>query len=223
MQILSTTKSASTQSAVLSSTYQLLGLSLIPTVIGAAIGSSLNLSFLVASPIIGSLAMFFAMMGLMWLVSANRNSSAGVAFLFLFTFVAGLFLGPILQAALSLANGSQLIGLAAAGTGISFITLSAIGASTKRDLSSFGKFLTIGLIALIIVSLANLFFQLSAVSLTISALSIIVFGGLMVYDINRIVTGGETNYIMATLSVYLNVYNMFSAVLRLLMATSSSD
>ena len=205
---------------VLRNTYMMLALSMIPTVVGAFVGMSINFSFLATSPIMGALLMFGAMMGLMFAVSALRNSAWGVVALLGFTFVAGVFLGPLLQVALNLRNGSELIGMAAGGTGIIFFSLATVATVTKRDFSFMGKFLFIGLILLIVASLANLFFQVPALSLTISAIAVMIFSAYILFDVSRIVNGGETNYVMATLGLFLSIYNLFTSLLHLLMAFS---
>ena len=208
------------QNKVLRNTYMMLALTMIPTIIGASIGISMSFSFLAASPIMGALLMFGAMMGMMFAVSALRNSVWGIAALLGFTLIAGVFLGPILQVALHLKNGAQLIGLAASGTGIIFFSLATIATVTKKDFSFMGKFLFIGLILLIVASLANLFFQIPALSLTISAIAVLIFSAYILFDVSRIVNGGETNYVMATLGLYLSIYNLFTSLLHLLMAFS---
>jgi modulator of FtsH protease len=211
---------ATEQNKVLRNTYMMLALTMIPTVIGAFIGMSMNFSFMAASPIMSSLLMFGAMMGMMFAVSALRNSVWGIAALFGFTLVAGVFLGPILQVALHLKNGAQLIGMAAGGTGIIFFSLATIATVTKKDFSFMGKFLFIGLILLIVASLANVFFQIPALSLTISAIGVLIFSAYILFDVSRIVHGGETNYVMATLGLFLSIYNLFISLLQLLMAFS---
>ena len=211
---------ATEQNKVLRNTYMMLSLTMIPTVIGAFIGMSMNFSFMAASPIMSSLLMFGAMMGMMFAVSALRNSIWGIAALFGFTLLAGVLLGPILQMALHLKNGAQLIGMAAGGTGIIFFSLATIATVTKKDFSFMGKFLFIGLILLIVASLANLFFQIPALSLTISAIGVLIFSAYILYDVSRIVNGGETNYVMATLGLFLSIYNLFISLLQLLMAFS---
>lgn len=211
---------AAEKNRVLRNTYMMLAITMIPTVIGAFIGSAMNFSFLASSPILGSLLMFGAMMGAMFAVAALRNSVWGVVALLGFTFMAGLFLGPILQVALSLKNGAQLIGMAAIGTGIIFASLATFATVTKKDFSFLGKFLFIGLILLIVAALANLFFQIPALSLTISSIAVLLFSAYILFDISRIVNGGETNYVMATLSLFLNVYNIFTSLLHLLMSFS---
>jgi len=208
------------QNKVLRNTYMMLGLTMIPTIIGAFVGTSINFSFMAQHPIIASLAMFGIMMGLLFAVTALRNSVWGIAALLGFTFVAGVFLGPILQVALHLKNGAQLVGMAAGGTGIIFLSLATIATTTKKDFSFMGKFLFIGLILLIVASLANIFFQIPALSLTISAIAVMIFSAYILYDVSQIVHGGETNYVMATLSLYMDIYNLFIHLLSLLMAFS---
>ncbi len=208
------------QNKVLRNTYMMLALTMVPTVIGAFIGLATNFSFLAQNPIMGSLLMFGAMIGMLFAVSALRNSVWGIVALLGFTFVAGWFLGPILQVALNLKNGAQLVGMAAGGTGLIFFSLATFATVTKKDFSFMGKFLFIGLILLIVASLANLFFQVPAISLTISAIAVLLFSAYILFDISRIVNGGETNYVMATMGLYLSIYNIFVHLLSLLMAFS---
>lgn len=206
------------QNKVLRNTYLMLALTMIPTVIGAFIGLSTNFSFMAEHPIMAPLVMFAVMMGMLFAVSALRNSVWGIAALLGFTFVAGWFLGPILQHALHLRNGAQLVGMAAGGTGIIFFSLATIATVTKKDFSFMGKFLFIGVILLVVASLANLFFQVPALSLALSAIAVLIFSAYILYDISQIIHGGETNYVMATMSLYLNIYNIFVNLLSLLMA-----
>ena len=211
---------ATEQNKVLRNTYMMLALTMIPTVLGAFVGMSMSFAFMAQSPIMSTLLMFGAMMGMMFAVTALRNSVWGVVALLGFTFVAGVFLGPILQVALHLKNGAQLVGMAAGGTGIIFFSLATLATVTKKDFSFMGKFLFIGLILLIVASLANLFFQVPAMSLTISAIAVLIFSAYILFDVSRIVHGGETNYVMATLGLFLNIYNLFINLLSLLMAFS---
>ncbi|PKO92970.1 MAG: hypothetical protein CVU15_03770 [Betaproteobacteria bacterium HGW-Betaproteobacteria-1] len=203
---------------VLRNTYMMLGLTMVPTVIGALIGMSIDFSFAAGSPIIFALVSLAVIYGMFFAVSANRNNSMGVVFLLGLTFIMGALLGPILQVALSLRNGGELVGLAAGGTGIIFLTLSAIASTTKRDFSFMGNFLLVGIILLIVASLANLFLQIPAFSLALSGVAVLLFSGFILYDVNRIVHGGETNYVMATLALYISVYQLFTNLLHLLMA-----
>jgi len=206
------------QNKVLRNTYMMLAMTMIPTVIGAAVGTSMNFAFMAQHPVMFSLLMFGAMMGSMFAVTALRNSIWGVVALLGFTLLAGLFLGPILQVALHLKNGAQLIGLAAGGTGVIFFSLATVATVTKKDFSFMGKFLFIGLILLIVASLANIFLQIPALMLTISAIAVMIFSAYILFDVSRIVRGGETNYVMATLALYLDIYNLFINLLTLLMA-----
>ena len=210
----------SEQNKVLRNTYMMLSLTMIPTVIGALIGMSTNFSFMAQHPIVFALMMFGVMMGLMFAVTALRNSVWGVAALLGFTFVAGVFLGPILQVAMHLKNGAELVGMAAGGTGIIFFSLATLATVTKKDFSFMGKFLFIGLILLVVASFANMFFQVPALSLTISAIAVLIFSAYILFDVSRIVHGGETNYVMATLGLFLSIYNLFINLLSLLMAFS---
>jgi FtsH-binding integral membrane protein len=198
----------------------MLALTMIPTVIGAFFGMFTNFSFMAQHPIIFSLLMFAVMMGLMFGVSALRNSVWGIVALLGFTFIAGFFLGPILQVALHLKNGAQLVGMAAGGTGIIFGSLATLATVTKKDFSFMGKFLFIGVILLIVASLANMFFQIPALALTLSAIAVLIFSAYILFDISQIVNGGETNYVMATMALYLDIYNIFINLLNLLMALS---
>ncbi|HSH97831.1 MAG: Bax inhibitor-1/YccA family protein [Methylophilaceae bacterium] len=207
-----------TSNKVLRNTYALLGMTMIPTVIGAFIGISLDLSFMAQHPIMAVVGMLVVMFGLIMGIKANSNSSIGVLLLLAFTFFMGVMLGPILQVALHLRNGGQLIGLAAGGTGIIFLTLAGIATTTKKDFSFMGKFLMVGIIMLIVASLANMFFQIPAFQLALSGVGVLLFSGFILYDVSRIVNGGETNYIMATLNIYLDIYNLFVNLLQILMA-----
>lgn len=209
------------QHRVLRNTYWLLALTMIPTVIGAMAGTSVSFGLIFKTyPIMAPLGMFFIMLGLLFGVSAARNSVWGVVLMFVFTFVAGFFLGPILQHAFSLRNGGQLVALAGGMTGAILFTMAGIATVTKKDFSFLGKFLFIGLILLVLASLANLFFQIPALQLTLSAVSVLIFSAYILYDVSNIIHGGESNYVMATVKLYLNIYNIFVSLLNLLMAFS---
>ncbi|MEQ1668056.1 MAG: Bax inhibitor-1/YccA family protein [Sulfuriferula sp.] len=209
---------SSIQNKVLRNTYLMLSLTMIPTVIGAYLGMSINFAFMAQHPILSMLGMLAVMFGMFMAIAANRNNSLGVVLLLATTGLFGLMLGPILQNALHFSNGAQLIAMAAGGTGAIFFTLATIATVTKKDFSFMGKFLMIGLVMLILASLANMFFQVPVASLAISAIAIMIFSGYILYDISQIIHGGETNYIMATLALYLDIYNIFVNLLNLLMA-----
>ena len=219
VQVLGRSETAqSSTNKVLRNTYALLGLTMIPTIIGAYFGTQINFSIIAQHPIMFTIGYMAVMFGMFSAISANRNSSLGVWLLFAVTFLFGLMLGPMLQHALHLSNGGQIVAMAAAGTGLTFLTLASIAASPARDFSNIGKFLFIGLILVIVASLANMFFNIPALSLAISGVSVLIFSGYILYDVNQIVRGGQTNYIMATLSLYLDIYNIFVNLLNILMS-----
>ena len=206
---------------VLRNTYWLLALSMLPTVAGAMVGMSLNfIALFKAAPIMTPLLMFGVMIGSLFVVTALRNSAWGVVALLGFTFIAGVMLTPILTVAAGFRNGGQLVALAGGMTAAVFFAMATIATVSKRDFSFLGKFLFIGMILLIVASLANLFFAVPAVSLTISAIAVFIFSLYLLYDISNIVRGGETNYVTATLSVFLSLYNIFISLLNLLLAFS---
>ena len=206
---------------VLRNTYWLLALSMLPTIAGALAGMQLNfIALFKAAPIMTPLLMFGAMIGSLFVVTRLRDSAWGVLALFGFTFIAGLMLTPILTVAAGFRNGGQLVALSGGLTAAVFFSLAGYASVTKRDFAFLGKFLFVGLIVLIVASLANLFFQVPAVSLTISAVAVLLFSMFLLHDVSRIVKGGETNYITATLNLFLNVYNIFISLLNLLLAFS---
>jgi len=200
---------------VLRNTYMLLAATMIPTVIGAVVGMEFA-GVMTASPIITFFVMLGAVIGLQFAIAANRNSGLGVALLLLMTGLLGAFLGPLLNYTLSMRNGVQLVGYAAVGTGVIFFAMGAVAATIKRDLGGLGKFLFVGMIALLVAMIANMFLQIPALALVISTLVIVVFSLFLLYDLNRIIRGGETNYIMATTGVYMSLFNIFANLLQLL-------
>jgi modulator of FtsH protease len=204
---------------VLRNTYLLLALTMVPTVIGAYIGMATS-SVITTSPIMSSLVMLAAVIGLQFGIAANRNSGLGVALLLLMTGVLGWWLGPLLNVALSMSNGMALVGYAAVGTGAVFFVMAGLSQTIKRDLSFMGKFLFVGMIALLAAMIANMFLQIPALALTLSTLVIVVFSLFLLYDLQRIVRGGETNYVMATTGVYMSLFNIFANLLQLLLAFS---
>ena len=205
-------------STVLRNTYWLLALTMLPTIVGAFVGMQFNfIGLFKAAPIMTPLLMFGAMIGSLFIVARLRNSGWGVVALFAFTFVAGLMLTPLLTVAGGLRNGGQLVGLAGGMTAAIFFALATVATVTKKDFSFMGKFLFIGVILLIVASLANLFFQVPALSVALSGIAVLIFSAYILFDVSRIVNGGETNYIMATMGLYLNIYNIFASLLNILM------
>ncbi|HXZ51061.1 MAG TPA: Bax inhibitor-1 family protein [Burkholderiales bacterium] len=200
---------------VLRNTYLLLALTMVPTIVGAYVGIA-TAGVILQHPIAATLVMLGAVIGLQYAVIANRNSSLGVVLLLLMTGILGWWLGPLLSIALTLANGAQLVAYAAGGTGLVFLVMGAIATTSKRDFSFMGKFLFVGMIALLLAMLANMFLHIPALALTISTLVIVVFSLFLLHDLSRIVRGGETNYIVATTGVYMSLFNIFANLLSIL-------
>jgi modulator of FtsH protease len=206
------------QNRVLRNTYLLLALSMLPTIAGALLGIQLHFSFFAGSPVISFVLFLAIAFGFFWGIEKTKDSAMGVVLLLGFTFFMGLMLSRILQVALGFSNGGSMIAMAAGGTGAIFFTLAGIATTTKKDFSGIGKFLFVGLVVVVLAAFANIFFQIPALALTISAVCVLLFSAYILYDISRIVHGGETNYVTATLSVYLDIYNLFVSLLNLLMA-----
>ena len=200
---------------VLRNTYLLLALTMVPTVVGAWIGMATS-SVITASPILSFFVMLGAVIGLQYGIAHFRNSVIGIGLLLLMTGLLGWFIGPLLNHALSMRNGAQLVGYAAGGTGAVFAVMATIATVTKRDFSFMGKFLFVGMIALLLAMIANMFLQIPVLALTISSLVIVVFSLFLLYDLSRVVTGGETNYVMATTGVYISMLNIFTSLLSIL-------
>ena len=207
---------------VLRNTYWLLALSMIPTVLGAWIGVSTGLGRAM-SPGIGLIVFLVGAFGFMFAIEKTKNSSAGVPILLGFTFFMGVMLSRLVGAVLGLNNGASLIMTAFAGTGVIFLGMASLSSIIKRDLSSMGKFLFIGAIMLLVAGIANFFLQSSALMITIAVLAIGIFSAFILYDLKRVQDGHETNYISATLGVYLSIYNVFQSLLALLGIAGSRD
>ena len=204
------------QHRVQRNTYWLLALSLIPTVIGAAVGTNLDFGFMRTSPILSFFAVLAIFYGWIFAIERNRNSSLGVGLLLGFTLFMGLLLGPLLQSVLGLRNGIQLVMMAFGGTAAVFAVMAGIATTTKRDLSRMGNFLAVGAVVIMLAVVANVFFQSMTAYLVILAGFVLLSSLLMLWQINAIVRGGETNYVSATLTLYVSIYNLFSSLLQLL-------
>ncbi|ETF01699.1 membrane protein [Advenella kashmirensis W13003] len=200
---------------VLRNTYWLLAASLIPTVLGAALALQLNLNAMLA-PGISTIVFLVGAFGLMFAIEKNKNSSLGVGLLLLFTFFMGMMLSRLIGHVLDFRNGAQLIMLAFGGTAAIFGVMATIATTSKRDFTGMQKTLFIGAVVLLLAALANMFLQIPALVLTISILAIVIFSAFMLVDVQRVVNGGETNYISATLAIYLDIYNVFANLLALL-------
>ena len=217
------TVSVEQRNRVLRNTYWLLALSMVPTVLGAWLGVSTGI---VRGLGVGMSAIVFlaGAFGFIFAIEKLKNSAAGVPVLLAFTFFMGLMLSRLIGAVLGLSNGAGLIMTAFTGTGLIFLGMASLSSVIKRDLSAMGKWLFIGAIMLLVVGLANIFLQSSALMITISVLAIGIFSAFILYDLKRVQDGEETNYITATLGVYLSLYNVFQSLLALLgIAGGNSD
>jgi FtsH-binding integral membrane protein len=201
---------------VLRNTYWLLALSMVPTVLGAWIGVQMKFSFMSGSPFIGFLIFMAIAFGCFSVIERTKNSAIGVAVLLAFTFFMGLMLSRLIGHILHFSNGASLIMTAFGGTAIVFATMASIATTSKRDFSGLSSWLFAGMIVILLAAVANIFLQMSVLSIVISAIAVVIFSAFILFDVQRIINGGETNYISATLSIYLNVYNVFTNLLALL-------
>lgn len=206
---------SSQRNRVLRNTYWLLALSMVPTVLGAWIGVSTGLAAAM-SPGIGLVVFLVGAFGFMFAIEKTKNSAAGVPVLLAFTFFMGIMLARLIGVVLGLANGMSLIMTAFAGTAAIFFTMASLSTVIKRDLSAMGKWLMIGAVMVLVAGIANFFIQSSALMVTLSVLVIGIFSAFILHDLKRVQDGYETNYITATLGVYLSIYNVFQALLSLL-------
>ena len=214
--------SAVERNRVLRNTYWLLALSMVPTVLGAWLGVASGMARLLTPGI--SLVVFLAgSFGFMFAIEKTKNSPAGVPMLLGFTFFMGLMLSRLVGTVLGLSNGAGLVMTAFAGTGVIFIGMASLSSIIKRDLSSMGKWLFIGMVMLLVAGIANFFIQSSALMITLSVLAIGIFSAFILHDLKRVQDGLETNYITATLGVYLSIYNVFQSLLMLLGITGGRD
>ena len=214
---------APAQNRVLRNTYLLLALSMVPTVLGAWVGVKTGFSFFAGNPAIGFIVFLVMAFGFFFAIEKTKNSGWGVALLLGFTFFMGLMLSRLLGFVLGMSNGVNLIMLAFGGTAVVFATMATLATTIKRDLAPMGKFLFVGMIMLLVAAFANIFLQIPGLMIAISLIAIGIFSAFMLYDINRVVKGGETNYVSATLAIYLSVYNVFSNLLALLGITGGSN
>jgi modulator of FtsH protease len=207
---------------VLRNTYWLLALSMVPTVLGAWLGVSTGIARAM-SPGISMIVFLAGAFGFMFAIEKTKNSAAGVPVLLAFTFFMGVMLSRLVGAVLGLNNGASLIMMAFAGTGTIFLGMATLSSIIKRDLTSMGKWLFIGAIMLLVAGIANFYFQSTALMMALSVLAVGIFSAFILYDLKRVQDGLETNYITATLGVYLSIYNVFQSLLAILGLTSSND
>lgn len=215
--------SAQQRNKVLRNTYWLLALSMLPTVLGAWIGVSTGITASLSGGM-GLMVFLGGAFGFMFAIEKTKNSAAGVPVLLAFTFFMGLMLSRLIAMVLGFKNGSDLIMMAFGGTAGVFLVMASLATVIKRDLTGMGKWLTVGAVVLMVAAIINVFVASSAGMMAIAVLAIGIFSAFMLYDIKRIVDGGETNYISATLGLYLSIYNVFQSLLMLLgIGGSSSD
>lgn len=208
---------ATQRNRVLRNTYALLALTLVPTVLGAWIGIASGFNQLFAGRIWLSLLVFFGgAFAFIWGIQRNKDNGFGVVLLLAFTFFMGLMLSRLVGSVLGLRNGTDLVMTAFGGTAVIFAAMATLGTMIKRDLSGMGKFLFVGALVVMIGFIAGAFLQMPALTITLLVLCLGIFSAYMLYDINQIVTGGETNYISATLALYLDIFNVFQSLLSLL-------
>jgi modulator of FtsH protease len=199
---------------VLRNTYMLLSMTLVFSAVTAGISMAMNLG--------QGMALVFMLIsfGLLFVVHKTADSSKGIIAIFAFTGLLGASLGPMLNFYMEMANGPSLVMQALGGTAIIFFSLSGYALTTRKDFSFMGGFLMVGMVVIVIAMFANFFFQIPAASLAISSAVILIMSGLILFDTSRIIHGGETNYIRATVSLYLNIYNIFIHLLALLSSFS---
>lgn len=208
---------AAERNRVLRNTYWLLAVSLVPTVLGAAVGLYSGLAQMMGrSPGMTTMLFLVGAFGLMYMIERNKNSGLGVALLLAFTFFMGIMLSRLIGFVLGMGNGAQLIMVAFGGTAAVFATMATLAGTIKRDLSGMQKWLFTGAVVILVAAVANIFFQVPALMITISVLAIGIFSAFMLVDLQRVMNGGETNYVSATLAIYLDVYNVFANLLMLL-------
>jgi modulator of FtsH protease len=199
---------------VLRNTYWLLALSMVPTTLGAWLGMAMGINQML-TPGIGLIVFLVGAYGFIFAIEKNKNSAAGVPILLAFTFFMGLMLSRLLAIVLGMGNGASLVMMAFAGTGAIFLGMATLSTIVKRDLSNMAKFMFIGAVLVLIAGIANFFIQSGALMITLAMLIIGIFSFFILYDLKRVREGEETNYISATLGVYLSIYNIFQSLLAL--------
>ena len=195
---------------VIRNTYMLLSLTLAFSALMAAVSMSMG------APRLGIVVTLVGYFGLLFATSKFRNSGLGVLFVFALTGFMGFTLGPIISAYLSMPNGSSIVMQAMAGTAAIFLGLSAYAVTTKKDFSFMGGFLMVGILVAFLAGLGAMFFQIPALSLTVSAAFVMLMSGLILYETSNIINGGETNYVMATVTLFVSIFNLFTSLLHLL-------
>lgn len=217
-----TTVARSQQSVIqtnklLRNTYSLLAMTLVFSATTAGLSMAFNL------PHPGLILTLIGYFGLLFLTAKLRNSVWGLASVFALTGFMGFTLGPIVNAYLGLPNGHEIVMQALGGTGIIFFALSAYAVKSQKDFSFMGGFLFVGILVAFLAGLAAVFFEMPGLSLAVSAMFVLLMAGLILFETSQIVNGGETNYIMATVTLYVSIYNLFTSLLHLLGAFGGDD
>ena len=202
---------------VIRNTYTLLSMTLLFSAVTAGIAVMTNMAYI--NPIITLVGYF----GLLFLTTKFRNSGLGLLFVFALTGFMGVTLGPIISMYLSIPNGDQIVMTALGGTGVIFLGLSGYALTTRKDFSFMGGFLMIGILVAFLAGIASMFLSMPGLSLAVSAMFVVLMSGLILYQTSQIIHGGETNYIMATVTLYVSIYNLFLSLLQLLGAFSGDD
>jgi len=200
---------------VIRNTYILLSMTLLFSALCAGVAVAMNM------PPMGLLITLAGYFGLLFLTTKFRDSGLGLVFVFALTGFMGLTLGPIISAYLSMPNGSEIVMTAMGGTGVIFLGLSGYALTTRKDFSFMGGFLMVGILVAFLAGLASIFFTMPGLSLAVSAMFVLLMSGLILYQTSQIIHGGETNYVMATLTLYISIYNLFTSLLHLLGAFSN--
>jgi modulator of FtsH protease len=210
--------SALSTNKVLRNTYMLLSMTLLFSAVTAGIAIATNM------PYLGALVTLGGYFGLLFLTTYLRNSAWGLLSVFALTGFMGLTLGPMINAYMSFySNGGQLVMTAMGGTGAIFLGLSAYALTTRKDFSFLGGYLMVGILTAFLAGIGALIFGIPALSLAVSAVFILLMSGLILYETSEIIQGGETNYIMATITLYVSIYNLFTSLLHLLGAFAGED
>lgn len=207
---------------VLRNTYWLLALSMLPTVLGAWVGVTTGITASISGGF-GLMVFLGGAFGFMYAIEKTKNTSAGVPILLAFTFFMGLMLSRLLAQVMGMSNGANLIMTAFGGTAVVFLVMANLSSVIKRDLSGMGKWLFVGALAIMAAAIINVFVGSSALMAAVASMAIIVFSLFILHDLKRVVDGGETNYIIATLGIYLSVYNVFQSLLIMLGIFGGSD
>jgi len=200
---------------VVRNTYWLLAISMLPTVLGAYVGVTTGISYAI-SGVMGMILMLAGVFGFIYAIERTKESATGVYVLLGFTFFMGLMLSRMIAMVLGFKNGAELVMTAFAGTAGVFFVMASLATVIKRDLSGMGKWLMVGAVVLMVGSIINIFVGSSAGMMVISMLSMAIFSAFMLYDLKQVMDGGETNYISATLTLYLDIINVFQSLLALL-------